>query len=150
MTRCVVELPFRGQRYIGLHEVPIDKIVGSMGRYRDFDRAFLPRQKRTKDRWINIGKAHYADVILPPVELYKIGEVYFVIDGNHRVSVARERGQIEVDAHVIEIDTNVEITPDMDITELELQAEYARFLATTDLMERCPEVKIEPNPTGGV
>jgi len=137
------QLPFRGQRYIGLHEVPIDKIVGSMGRYRDFDRAFLPRQKRTKDRWINIGKAHYADVILPPVELYKIGEVYFVIDGNHRVSVARERGQIEVDAHVIEIDTNVEITPDMDITELELQAEYARFLATTDLMERCPEVKIE-------
>ena len=97
------QLPFRGQRYIGMHEVPVDKIVGSMGRYRDFDRAFLPRQKRTRGRWINIDKAHYSDVILPPVELYKMGEVYFVIDGNHRVSVARQRGQKDIDAHVIEI-----------------------------------------------
>ena len=137
------QLPFRGQRYIGMQEVPIDKIVGSMGRYRDFDRAFLPRQQRTRDRWINIDKAHYADVILPPVELYKMGDVYFVIDGNHRVSVARERGQKDLDAHVIEIDTTVEITPDMDIAELELKAEYARFMEKTYLLERCPEVKVE-------
>ena len=137
------QLPFRGQRYIGMHEVPVEKIVGSMGRYRDFDRAFLPRQKRTRGRWINIDKAHYADVILPPVELYKIGEIYFVIDGNHRVSVARERGQKEVDAYVIEIDTTVEITPNMDIAELELKAEYARFMEKTHLPEMCPAVEIE-------
>jgi len=137
------QLPFRGQRYIGMHEVSLDKIVGSMGRYRDFDRAFLPRQKRTRGRWINIDKAHYEDVILPPVELYKIGEVYFVIDGNHRVSVARERGQKDVDAHVIEIDTTIEITPDMDIGELELKAEYARFMNQTHLSEVCPAIEIE-------
>jgi hypothetical protein len=137
------QLPFRGQRYIGMHEVPIDKIVGSMGRYRDFDRAFLPRQKRTRGRWINIGKAHYADVVLPPVELYKMGEVYFVIDGNHRVSVARERGQKDVDAHVIEIDTTVEITPDMDIAELALKAGYARFIEQTHLPELCPTTEVE-------
>jgi hypothetical protein len=137
------QLPFRGQRYIGMHEVPIDKIVGSMGRYRDFDRAFLPRQKRTRGRWINIDKAHYTDVILPPVELYKIGEIYFVIDGNHRVSVARERGQKEVDAHVIEIDTTVEITPDMDLNELALKAGYAHFIEQTHLPELCPTVEIE-------
>ena len=137
------QLPFRGQRYIGMHEVPVDKIVGSMGRYRDFDRAFLPRQQRTRGRWINIDKAHYADVILPPVELYKMGEIYFVIDGNHRVSVARERGQKEVDAHVIEIDTSVEITADMDLTELELKAGYARFIEQTHFPEACPGVEIE-------
>jgi hypothetical protein len=137
------QLPFRGQRYIGMHEVPVDKIVGSMGRYRDFDRAFLPRQKRTRGRWINIDKAHYSDVILPPVELYKMGEVYFVIDGNHRVSVARQRGQKDIDAHVIEIATAVEITPDMDIGELELKAEFARFINQTHLPEVCPAVEIE-------
>ena len=63
------QLPFRGQRYIGMHEVPVDKIVGSMGRYRDFDRAFLPRQKRTRGRWINIDKAHYLTVGAVPLSL---------------------------------------------------------------------------------
>ena len=78
-------LPIRGQHYIGLRQVPVSKIIGSMGRYQDFDRAFLPIQIRTKDRWVSIDKAHYAQVILPPVDLYKIGDIYFVKDGNHRV-----------------------------------------------------------------
>jgi hypothetical protein len=91
-------LPIRGQHDIGLQQVPISQIVGSLGRYRDFDRAFLPLQKRTKDRWVSIDKAQYEEVGLPPIETYKIGEVYFVKDGNHRVSVARERGQDFVDA----------------------------------------------------
>ena len=84
-------LPLRGQHDLGLKEVRIDQIVGSLGRYRDFDRAFLPRQLHTKDRWLSIDKAHHRDIILPPVELYKLGEVYFVKDGNHRVSVAWSR-----------------------------------------------------------
>ena len=94
------QLPIRGQHYRGLQEVPVDKILGSLGRYRDFDRAFLPIQTRTKARWISIDRAHYEEIILPPVELYQIGEVYFVRDGNHRVSVARERGQTYIDAFV--------------------------------------------------
>ncbi len=142
------QLPFRGQHYIGMKEVPVDKIVGSMGRYRDFDRAFLPRQKRTRGRWINIDKAHHADVILPPVELYKIGDTYYVIDGNHRVSVARERGQVYVDAHVIEIETSVPITPDMDMAELELKLEFARFIEETSITERCPKYQIEVSLPG--
>lgn len=85
------QLPVRGQHSLGNREVEVDKIIGSLGRYHDFDRAFLPTQSRTRDRWLSIDKAHYQDVILPPIELYKIGEVYFVKDGNHRVSVARER-----------------------------------------------------------
>jgi hypothetical protein len=142
------QLPFRGQHYIGMKEVPVDQIIGSMGRYRDFDRAFLPRQKRTRGRWINIDKAHHADVILPPVELYKIGDIYFVIDGNHRVSVASERGQLFIDAHVIEIETPVPITTDMDMADLELKLEFARFLEETHITDRCPEYHIEVSLPG--
>jgi len=93
-------LPYRGQRDIGLQTVPLERIVGSVGRYRDFDRAFLPTQRQTTDRWVNISKARYRDVSLPPVDLYKIGDVYFVKDGNHRISVARDRDQIDIDAYV--------------------------------------------------
>ncbi|MGB7117328.1 MAG: hypothetical protein WBD56_14385, partial [Anaerolineales bacterium] len=82
-----VKLPMRGQHYIGLKQVPIQNIVGSFGRYQDFDRAFLPTQKRTKARWVSINKAHYKQIFLPPVDLFKIGEIFFVKDGNHRVSV---------------------------------------------------------------
>ncbi|MDX1520852.1 MAG: hypothetical protein R3264_04440 [Anaerolineae bacterium] len=93
----------KGQRYLGLQVVPLDKIVGSEGRYRDFDRAFLPRHAHTVARWISIDKAHYEQVLLPPVDLFKIGEIYFVQDGNHRISVARARGQEFIDALVTEI-----------------------------------------------
>ena len=74
-------LSWRGQHYLGLREVPIDQIVGSSGRYLDFDRAFLPIQTKTKERWISIDIAHLDQVDLPPVELYKMGEIYFVKDG---------------------------------------------------------------------
>lgn len=91
------------QRYLGLQIIPLDKIVGSEGRSHEFDRAFYPREGRTRDRWVSIDLAHYADVLLPPIELLKMGEAYFVRDGNHRVSVARSRGQTFIDAQVIEI-----------------------------------------------
>ncbi len=129
------ELPFRGQRDIGLQTVPLDKVVGSVGRYRDFDRAFLPTQRATTDRWVNIRKAHYQAVSLPPVELYKIGDVYFVKDGNHRVSVARDRDQVDIDAYVTEIDVPFRLTADMDIDSVLAEKAYGQFLQTTHLDE---------------
>ena len=136
-------LPIRGQHYIGLCQVPIDQIVGSMGRYRDFDRAFVPLQKRTKDRWVSIDKAHYESISLPAVELYKMGDIYFVRDGNHRVSVARERGQLIVDAFVTEIDIPVPLTIDVELADLELKGEYARFIEQTRLTQLRPESDLE-------
>lgn len=136
-------LPIKGQHYLGLQQVPIDQIVGSLGRYRDFDRAFLPRQKRTKDRWVSIDKAKYEDIELPPIELYKIGEVYFVKDGNHRVSVARERGQEFVDARVVEIEVSVPLTSDTRISDLDLKQEYAQFVEKTGIFAIRPQAKIE-------
>lgn len=132
-------LPYSGQRDIGLQTVPLDRIVGSVGRYRDFDRAFLPTQRQTTDRWINISKARYQDVPLPPVDLYKIGDVYFVKDGNHRVSVARERDQVDIDAYVTEIDIPFRLTPDMDIDSVLAEKAYGRFLQATRLDELRPE-----------
>jgi hypothetical protein len=98
-------LSFKGQHQLGLYAVPLDKIVGSVNRYLDFDRAFFPRQSRTRDRWLSINKAYSQDIALPPVELLKVDEMYFVSDGHHRVSVARARGQEFIDASVTEIDT---------------------------------------------
>jgi hypothetical protein len=136
-------LPIKGQYYLGFKEVQIDQIIGSQGRYRDFDRAFLPIQTRTKGRWMSIDKAHLKQVILPPVELYKMGEVYFVKDGNHRVSVARERGQQYIDAFVTEIVSPIHITSDMSVDDLELKQEYANFVERTNLDELRPGSNLE-------
>ena len=142
------KLPFRGQHYVGLRQVPIDLIVGSSGRYRDFDRAFLPIQTRTRNRWLSIDQAHYQEIILPPVELYKMGDIYFVKDGNHRVSVARERGQEFIDAIVTEIVVPFSLTPDTDIAELVLQSERLEFFAVTKLDQLRPDNQIRASREG--
>ena len=98
------ELSMTGQHYLGYQMVTLDRIIGSEGRSHEFDRAFYPREKRIKDRWLRIDQAHYDDVNLPPVELIKVGQIYFVRDGNHRVSVARARGHQVIDAYVTEIE----------------------------------------------
>jgi len=98
------KLGIKRQHYLGLQVVPITKIVGSEGRPLDFDRAFFPRQSHTKSRWLSIDRAYYEHASLPAVELIKIDDRYFVRDGNHRVSVARSRGQEFIDAIVIEIE----------------------------------------------
>ena len=94
----------KGQHELGVRIVPIDQIVGSMGRCRDFDRAFYPRQTVSDSRWMSVARASYKDVALPLVELYKVGDSYFVQDGHHRISVARANGQDFIDAHVIEVE----------------------------------------------
>jgi hypothetical protein len=142
------QIPIRGQHYLGFMQVPIKKIVGSMGRYHDFDRAFLPTQTRTKDRWVSIDKAHYAQLDLPPVELYKLGEIYFVKDGNHRISVARERGQVFVDAYVTEIEISIRLTPDLRKNDLALKKEYALFLMHTGLERTRPDANLETTLPG--
>lgn len=137
------QLPFQGQRYAGLQTIPIDKIVGSVGRYRDFDRAFLPTQKETSERWVNISKAHYKDIALPAIDVYKVGDVYFVRDGNHRVSVARERKQAFIDANVIEVVIPIQLTAEMGIDDVVRLKDYAQFLQKTNLHRTYPEASLE-------
>ncbi len=136
------------ESYRGMQTVPVRQIVGSMDRYHDFDRAFLPRSASTRGRWTNIDRAFYEEVRLPPVQLYKVGDIYFVKDGNHRVSVARERGVEFIDAEVIEGHVRVPLTSRMSTTELLLQAEYAEFLRRTNLDRLQPEHDIRPTALG--
>lgn len=127
----------------GLRQVPIGQIVGSVGRYRDFDRAFLPRRKHTRDRWLNIDRAYYHDVRLPPIELYRLGETYFVKDGNHRVSVARERGQEFIDAYVIEVDAPAPVTSVADLEAWIRHQDALDFWTTTQLRGLRPDANVE-------
>jgi len=91
------------QGYLGMRTVEVEKITGSVGRYRDFDETFLPLKKSMVDRWGRIDRAYHRGDELPAVSLYKIGDRYFVRDGNHRVSVARYHGVAAIEAEVLEI-----------------------------------------------
>ncbi len=108
----------RGESYVGMKTVPIDLIVGSEGRYKDFDNTFLPRHDYIRGRWESVDKAHLKDIILPPITLYEIGGVYFVRDGNHRVSVARAQGGEDIDAEVISLRSHIAIEPGMSRQDL--------------------------------
>lgn len=91
---------------MGIQMVPLNQIVGSTGRFEDFDLKFTPRTRRSEARWANIADALNQGHPLPPILLYKVGQAYFVEDGNHRVSVARAAGRERIQAHVIEIDSS--------------------------------------------
>ncbi len=108
----------KAEFYMGVKSIPLDKVVGSEGRYHDFNRAFLPKKEHLRNRWRSINTAALEDVYLPPVKLFKIGETYFVRDGNHRVSVARLRGQVDIDAEITELTSEIDVTPDITISEL--------------------------------
>lgn len=137
------KLHIGGPIYRGVKTVRVDQIAGSLNRYHEFDRAFLPTQDETAPRWQSVNRAFYEDISLPPVVLYKVGEVYFVVDGHHRVSVAREQGQEFIDAEVRECATRVNITPDIKPEDLEILGEKVEFLERTGLDRLRPKAKIK-------
>jgi hypothetical protein len=132
----------------GTQLIPIPSSIGSVGRYRDFDRAFLPLNGADRERWKRLDVAYNELRDLPPIEVYKIGEVYFVRDGNHRVSVAKANGLDAIEARVTEIATMVPLTPETDVDDLIIKAEYAHFLRETHLDETRPEQLIELTEPG--
>jgi len=127
----------------GLQHIPVEAIVGSVGRYADFTRTFLPRRSEDEDRWARVRAAYLEeDMGLPPIEVYQVGEVYFVIDGNHRVSIARQDGNPTIEAHVIEVQTPIPLTADVQPDDLIIKAEYAEFLETTRITDLRPNVDL--------
>ena len=132
----------------GLQEVPIKAIVGSVGRYEDFTRSFLPRRDSDEERWTGVRTAALNPMDLPPIEVYQIGEVYFVLDGNHRVSVARQLGLETLRAHVTEVITKVPLPAGMQPDELIISSEYAAFLDSTHLDELRPEQDLRVSVPG--
>ena len=136
----------RSETYRGMRTVPIGRIVGSEGRYQDFNKRFLPRRTHLRGRWERVDVAHYAQITLPPIRLYEIGGVYFVRDGNHRVSVARTQGVEFIDAEVVSLNIGVELSPDMGREELlnrVIELEKAEFFRTTKLDRWRPQAVVE-------
>jgi hypothetical protein len=135
--------------YLELQEVPLDQIAGSVGRYTDFTRAFFPRQDHLRTRWQGIEALLRTGRSLPPIELYKVGQVYFVRDGNHRVSVARQRGLSSLNAFVWEYETDVPLEPGSDVDELLCRTAHAAFVKTTHIDRLRPDAQIRLTRAGG-
>ncbi len=131
-----------------LKEIPINAIIGSVNRYQDFSRDFLPGQNINEERWANVELANYSMVGLPPIEVYQIDEVYFVSDGNHRVSVARQLGSAQIQAYVTEVHTRVPLTADVRPEDLILKSEYIEFLEYTNLDQVRPETNLSVTVPG--
>jgi len=108
----------KNEIYMGSCVVPIKLIVGSEGRYHDFNKFFLPRKEHLRRRWERVDEAHINEITLPPILLYEIGGVYFVRDGNHRVSVAKAQNVEFIDAEVISLSTELNLTPSMSTDDL--------------------------------
>ncbi len=131
------------QVHIGLQEVPVSKIVGSVGRHRDFDRAFLPSKPDLETRWKRIDQLMYKHEDLPPVSLFKIGDAYFVNDGNHRVSVARQQGVETLDADVVELRSRVPIDSALTAEDLLHKLELRHLLERLPFDRVLPEIKVQ-------
>jgi nucleotide-binding universal stress UspA family protein len=136
------KLKLRGRSERGLQLIPLNSIVGSVGRYSDFTRTFLPRRDENRERWARVKTAMETGEGVPPIEVYKVGDVYFVIDGNHRVSIAQQMDLKNIEARVIEVRTDVPLSPDMQPDDLIVKAEYASFLDDTQIMNLHPNVDL--------
>jgi hypothetical protein len=110
-----------GQVDRGLQVVQLDAIVGTVDRAADFDRGFRPTSQRLRSRWERIAAAQRRGEAMPPVSLFGVGELYFVRDGHHRVSVAKSQGRDDIDAYVTEVTTRLKLGADLRVSELPLK-----------------------------
>jgi len=140
-----------GRSFGGVHEIPINQIVGSAAspaKASDFLPGFLPATRRLRDRWTRVYTAMVEGGELPPIDVYKVGDGYYVIDGHHRVSVARSLGRDTINARVIDVQTRAPLGRNVDAEELLRAAEYAQFLETTQLHRLRPDARLECSRLG--
>jgi hypothetical protein len=132
----------------GLREVPLDAIVGSLGREREFNREFLPREESLRERWEDADDMAGGLRGYPAVELYQVGDTYFVVDGHHRISVARASGQPAIEARVKEFLTPVPLSPEDSTEDVLLKGSLADFLEATGLTPETPDEFLTREPGG--
>jgi nucleotide-binding universal stress UspA family protein len=133
--------------FVGLHEIEISAIVGSVGRYKDFNRSFLPRRESDESRWARV-KAQIPQVGFNPIEVYQVGAVYFVKDGNHRVSIARARGDNTIQAYITKIETEIELSQNDSADDLIRKAELTAFFKQTNLDVTRPQTDFSTTEPG--
>jgi len=131
-----------GEHYVGLREIPIDKIVGSVDRSIDFDRFFRTR-RRDLQRRLDALQTAFGDRPLPPITVYEAGGLYFVVDGHHRVALSRRQGGAFIDAEVTRLRTSHRLHPGVDVLDLVHTEQHRRFKERTNLKEVAPGAVIE-------
>ena len=136
------QLKITGRSSSGVQDIPLDAIVGSVGRYNDFTRNFLPKHNTGRERWARVRASLDEMAGWPPIQAYQVGDAYFVLDGNHRVSVARDLGVKSIQADVTEIRTRVPLAPTDTPDDIIAKAEYAEFLEETRLDELVPDANL--------
>jgi len=140
-----------GRSFGGIQEIPLDRVIGSASteaKAGDFGPEFLPISARLRDRWTRIYREMVEGDELPPIDVYKVGDFYFVIDGHHRVSVARSLGRATINARVVEVKTRAPLGPHVNTADLLRAAEYANFLDVTQLHRTRPEARLECSRLG--
>jgi hypothetical protein len=140
-----------GRSFGGIQEIPLERVIGSAAygtKRGDFGPEFLPISARLRDRWTRIYREMVEGEELPPIDVYKVGDWYFVIDGHHRVSVARSLGRATINARVVEVKTRAPLGPHVDPAALLRAAEYANFLEATQLHRVRPEARLECSRLG--
>lgn len=129
------------QRYVGVRPIPLDRIVGTVSRTRDFDREFLPR-RRVEERWRRVERA-FPEGDFPPIQVYQLGDAYFVVDGHHRVAIARHRGMSHIDAEITLLRSRWPLPPEADLGRIILAEQEGRFMEESGLERARPEARIE-------
>lgn len=130
-----------------LRDIPLNRIVGTVNRYHDFNRQFNPIQDSDEDRWARVKEMMEVQG-LDPIEVYQVDDIYFVLDGNHRVSVSRQFGSETIHAYVKEFRTEVDLEPEDDIEAVVLKAEWRELMADTQLSTVRPAVDIRVTVPG--
>jgi hypothetical protein len=139
----IAALGFVSEQRVGLQVVPLDAIVGTIDRARDFDRHFRPTSRRVRSRWEQIAAVMRRGEPLPPVDLLKLGELYFVRDGHHRVSVASALGLADIDAYVTEVITRVNPDSAIEVTDLPLKSHERVFFERVPIpADARPEIQL--------
>ena len=134
---------------VHLEDIPLSAIVGSVSREADFSRQLHPLNESDNIRWAKVKQAFESQEGLPPIEVFQVGEAYFILDGHHRASVARQMGASHIQAYVRKVQSPVPLEPDDEIDDVIQKAEYIKFTAETDLETSRPETDLNCTVPGG-
>ena len=135
----VAALGRRGEKRLGLKTIALDSIVGTVDRGREFDRQFRPTSGRVRSRWERINLAQRKGQSMPPIDVYRIGELHFVRDGHHRVSVARAREDSVIEAWVTLVITQVGANREIRLRDLPLKSHERLFFERVPLADEARE-----------
>jgi uncharacterized ParB-like nuclease family protein len=130
------------QSYVGIRPIPVAAIVGTVSRVEDFDRDFLPKRSKIQERWRQVEQS-FPDSDFPPISVYEIDGRYFVVDGHHRVAIAKQRGTEFIDAEVTRLRSRTPLPPDANIGAIIMAEQQRRFMEESGLGRARSQARIE-------